>query len=53
MASPANKTSLLVVALAWLVVTIPLGWGVYQSAVKSFPLFRVSPSPHPPDSIGK
>jgi hypothetical protein len=37
-----KKTSPLAVALAWVVVTIPLGWGVYQSVTKSLPLF------HPP-----
>jgi len=29
-----------VVAACWLLVLIPLGWGVYQSVVKSLPLFR-------------
>ncbi len=38
MASP--KTSPILIALAWLAVTIPLGWGVYQSLVKALPLFR-------------
>jgi hypothetical protein len=42
MESPTNKTSPLVVVLAWLVVTIPLGWGVYQSVVNSLPLFRIN-----------
>ncbi len=41
MESPTNKTSPLVVALAWLVVTFPLGWGVYQSVVNSLPLFGI------------
>lgn len=27
-------------ATAWLIVLIPLGWGVYQSIVKSLPLFQ-------------
>lgn len=26
-------------AVAWLWVAIPLGWGVYQSVIKSLPLF--------------
>jgi hypothetical protein len=50
MKSPENKTSTLPVALAWILVTIPMGWGVYQSVVKSLPLFGVSSesgSPHP------
>ncbi len=37
--SPSPSSSLRV-ALAWLVVLIPLGWGVVQSVVKSLPLFR-------------
>jgi len=28
--------------IAWLLVLIPLGWGIYQSGVKSVPLFQVS-----------
>jgi hypothetical protein len=42
MPGPEHRTSPLAIALAWLVVTIPLGWGVYQSVVKSLPLFQVS-----------
>jgi hypothetical protein len=37
-----KKTSPLSIAVAWIVVTIPLGWGVYQSVVKSLPLFRIT-----------
>ncbi len=37
-------------ALSWLWVAIPLGWGVYQSAVKSAPLFGIqSVQPETPD----
>lgn len=36
----SKPTSPLAIALAWLVVALPLGWGVYQSVVKSLPLFR-------------
>jgi hypothetical protein len=28
-------------ALAWLWVAVPLGWGVCQSAIKSAPLFTI------------
>ena len=35
-----RPTSPLLIALAWAVVATPLGWGVYQSVVKSLPLFR-------------
>jgi hypothetical protein len=37
-----KKSSLLVIAVSWIVVLIPLGWGVVQSVVKSLPLFSVS-----------
>jgi hypothetical protein len=37
---PPKLTSPLAVAIAWLVVALPLGWGVYQSVVKSLPLFQ-------------
>ena len=36
--SPA-KTSPLLIAAAWIIVAIPLGWGLYQSIIKSKPLF--------------
>jgi hypothetical protein len=35
-----KKTSPFLVAAAWVVVLIPLGWGVVQSVDKSRPLFR-------------
>ena len=31
------KTIILIIVWAW--VTLPLGWGVYQSVQKSLPLF--------------
>ena len=31
--------------LAWLVVAIPLGWGVTKSVQKTLPLFRGEPRP--------
>ncbi len=40
MNEPAGKTSALRLAAAWIVVTIPLAWGVYQTAIKALPLFR-------------
>ncbi|WP_165229655.1 MFS transporter small subunit [Aquisphaera insulae] len=30
------------VVLSWLIVLIPLGWGVVQSVTKSVPLFRMA-----------
>ena len=40
MAQTERKTSRSRLAISWLLVLIPLGWGVYQSVVKSLPLFR-------------
>jgi hypothetical protein len=40
-----KKSSLLVIAMSWIVVLIPLGWGVFQSVVKSLPLFSASATP--------
>ncbi|APW61966.1 hypothetical protein BSF38_03498 [Paludisphaera borealis] len=37
---PRMKSSALLIAASWLLVLIPLGWGVYQSVVKSLPLFQ-------------
>jgi hypothetical protein len=37
-----KKSSPLVIAVSWIVVLIPLGWGVFQSVVKSLPLFQTS-----------
>ena len=32
------------ILLPWLVIAFPLGWGVYQSVLKSLPLFGVQPA---------
>jgi hypothetical protein len=45
-----EKTSPLVLAAAWIVVLIPLAWGVYQTAVKSLPLFRAADATERPAS---
>jgi hypothetical protein len=42
MDTPPKPTSPLTIAVAWIVVALPLGWGVYQSVVKSLPLFRMT-----------
>ncbi len=40
------------IALAWLVVVVPLGWGVYESVVKALPLFRTAETrPGPLNSL--
>jgi hypothetical protein len=43
-----KPTPRLAIAIAWILVAIPMGWGVYESVVKSLPLFHLSaaaPSP--------
>lgn len=35
-----EKTPIVLVVLAWVVVAIPLAWGVAQTIAKSAPLFR-------------
>jgi hypothetical protein len=40
-----KKTSPLSVALAFLVVALPLGWGLYRSVKNSMPLFTASKAP--------
>jgi hypothetical protein len=34
-----SRNSLLRMALSWVIVGLPLGWGVYQTVLKSLPLF--------------
>ena len=35
-----TRTSPLRIAFAWILVTIPLGWGVYATLQKAIQLFR-------------
>ena len=42
MVATEKKSSRLVIAVSWMIVLIPLGWGVVQSVVKSLPLFSVT-----------
>jgi hypothetical protein len=46
-----KKTSPLSVALAFLVVALPLGWGLYRSIKNSMPLFTASTAPVTPASV--
>ena len=48
-----EKSTPLLVAISWLIVLIPLGWGVVQSVVKSLPLFRVAAGSEEPHPIGE
>jgi hypothetical protein len=40
-----KKTPIVLVIAAWVVVAVPLGWGLYQSVVKSRPLFSGEAAP--------
>jgi len=42
------KTIALVIA--WMLIAVPLGWGVYQSVQKSRPLFQGPAEPATPNS---
>jgi hypothetical protein len=42
----------LALILAWLWVSIPLSWGVYQSVQKSMPLFESQPQSSTTDMAG-
>ena len=44
-APTATNTSAPLVAIYWLIVLVPLGWGVYQTVQKSVPLFHVAGTP--------
>lgn len=43
-AGMSRPTSPLLVALAWLVVAIPAGWGVYMTARSAMKLFQPEPA---------
>ncbi len=56
MNASSTKTPPILVALAWIIVAIPLGWGLYQSIIKSEPLFKgtgASPAQAAPAGPGK
>lgn len=38
----------IVLAIAWMLIAVPLGWGVYQSVQKSMPLFYGQSEPAAP-----
>jgi hypothetical protein len=37
-----SRNSVLRLALSWAIVGLPLAWGVYQTVLKSLPLFAKS-----------
>jgi hypothetical protein len=44
MAENVNKSPAAAVLLAWLLVGIPLGWGVYNTFLNSMKLFQSAPT---------
>ena len=38
-----KTTSPALIALAWIIVGVPLGWGVYKSALNAVKLFQPQP----------
>jgi len=45
MTAAQARTSLAAVLLAWAFVAVPLGWGLYQSIMKSRSLFTAAAAP--------
>lgn len=43
MMESSKRTPLGIILLAWLVVCIPLGWGVYNTLLNSMKLFHEMP----------
>jgi hypothetical protein len=39
-----RKSSPAMIALAWILVGVPLGWGVYKSALNAVKLFQPQPA---------
>ena len=44
MIEDVKKSSAGLILLAWLVVGIPLGWGVYNTLLNSMNLFQAAPA---------
>jgi hypothetical protein len=42
MSQAEKKSSTSLIALSWIIVLVPLAWGVVQSVVKAAPLFQSS-----------
>jgi hypothetical protein len=43
MAQNTKKSPAAVILLAWLLVGVPLGWGVYNTLLSSMKLFQAAP----------
>ena len=48
MAETARKSSAAAILLAWLLVGVPLGWGVYNTILGSMKLFTPPPAASQP-----
>jgi hypothetical protein len=48
MAETAKKSSAATILLAWLLVGVPLGWGVYNTILGSLKLFTPMPAASQP-----
>ncbi len=44
MTEDVKKSSAVVILLAWLLVGVPLGWGVYNTLLNSLKLFQSAPA---------
>jgi hypothetical protein len=44
MTETTKKSSALVLLFAWLIVGVPLGWGVYNTLLSSMKLFQTTPA---------
>jgi hypothetical protein len=44
MSENTAKSSLALILFAWLLVGIPLGWGVYNTLLSSMKLFQATPT---------
>ena len=47
MAETSKKSSAAAILLAWLLVAVPLGWGVYNTILGSMKLFTPPPVSQP------
>jgi len=47
MAENTKKSSAGAILVAWLLVSVPLGWGVYNTLMNSMKLFQAAPAAAP------
>jgi hypothetical protein len=50
MTDTAKKSPAASILLAWLLVSVPLGWGVYNTLLNSMKLFQSAPTQQTPVS---